>query len=1051
MTAPTPEPIDELLAQAGWVRRLARSLVQDSASADDLAQGALAAALANPPEKGRPVRPWLARVVTNLARKETRAAIHRQDRERVHSEAAEHVPGTDQLMEEMEQQTRIARFVSELDEPYRSVVLLRYYRGQSSAEIARRQGAPGATVRSQLARGLDQLRARLAEDADGEPDRMRAGLLLAAGLGGQAPWAVPSAAATLGATSTTLATPSLLLMSSGTKALLVCAALATALAGVIGWHSMGSTNPLVPDPVEASRAASLEPDASAAASDPEQSGDDAAEASSRFSIAAPEGSVEVAAATEVVTKETTGFYGRAIDGQGQPIVGAEFVSIDELGVPRGLGMSEPSGPEGRVHIELPRKAFFTYGGRKESNTYLALEAPGFATNFSVPAAALGSEKDLGDLVLSPGATVVGMVLDEASVPVADALVVAGISGEDTEAFKAVMGPEREGGRATTRSDKLGRFRLQGVPVGRSLVWAGAPGKAWAVSESLDLDARTVESGVTLVLRPLGAESMVQGVVEGPRGAPVANAKVVYRHPSQFDEQTMECDGSGAFAVAVPAGLTGRFRAYGPDEDFGPSAEVLIAAGEDQARLALTERRVIQLLVLSKVDGKPIERAVVMTHPELEDTHFMDARWLRTGADGRVDVLVPGQAFRFSVGGTGWDYLMFGAYEPASAPTEMTVELERVPMIRGVVRAGDQPVAGAEIKLVRDCEARFRPLASGFPLRLFGGGSYGAESDAEGRFAIPIGSSSEDPPVLLVSKDGFALTEVALGAVDESKGLDGVEVELSTGGSLEGSVSLGPGRSPASVVIAVSRGDGHPHYARPGADGRYRFDRLTPGPWRVEDRDIEPEGRVFGMANGDEHPLRWDCEVHEGKTTVHDLDLRWQDGLQVEGQVTWDGLGPKGWTASLEGPDHADRPWTPRLVKLDDEGRFALDARPGRAKLVLRSPEGAPVRMLLERTITVGPEGRLHRFEFTAGAFQGQVDPAARQLRLFHRIDGQTWLEVHFEADASGHFQIPKAPAGKASLQASEQVSGGMAMYVGWSGLGMVDIAPGATTEVDFSD
>ena len=574
--------------------------------------------------------------------------------------------------------------------------------------------------------------------------------------------------------------------------------------------------------------------------------------------------------------------------------------------------------------------------------------------------------------------------------------------------------------------------------------------AWTASESLDLKAGVAKTGVTLMLEPLGADAMVQGVVEDPHGAPMPGAKVVYQYLEQLDEQTILCDEFGAFEVALPAGLTGRFRAHDPGETFGPCAETLLAAGEAQARLTLTERRVIKLLVVSKADGLPIERALIMTAPEAEGSDFMDSRWLRTGADGRVDVLVPGEPFQFSVGGTGWDYQVLGVYEPGSAPTEMTVELEGVPMIRGLVRAGDQPVAGAAINAVRECEDRFRPLASGFPLRLFDGGAYGVKSDDEGRFAVPVGSASQGSLVLLVAKDGFALAEVSLGAIDESKGLDGVEVELSTGGSLEGRVTLGPGRSPASVVVGVSRGDGRPRFTRPGPDGRYRFDGLTPGPWRVEDRDIEPEGRVFGMAQGDEHPLRWDCDVREGETTVHDLDLRWQDGLQVEGQVTWDGRGPEGWTASLEAPGHADRPWTPRLVTLDAEGHFALDARPGSAKLVLRSPERPGVRMLLERKITVGPEGRLHRFDFTSGAIQGHVNPSALQLRLFHRIDGQTKLEVHFEADASGSFQVPVAPSGEASFQASKQVSSGMdGSYLGWFGLGMVDIAAGGTAEVDF--
>jgi len=48
-----------------------------------------------------------------------------------------------------------------LDEPYRSVVVLRYYHELSSEEIAQRLGSKAATVRTQLARAHELLRAKL--------------------------------------------------------------------------------------------------------------------------------------------------------------------------------------------------------------------------------------------------------------------------------------------------------------------------------------------------------------------------------------------------------------------------------------------------------------------------------------------------------------------------------------------------------------------------------------------------------------------------------------------------------------------------------------------------------------------------------------------------------------------------------------------------------------------------------------------------------------------------------------------------------------------------
>nr|MBC8328353.1 RNA polymerase sigma factor [Planctomycetota bacterium] len=49
----------DLIAELGWLNRLARSLVRDPATADDLAQDTVEAALANPPGNlGSGIRPW---------------------------------------------------------------------------------------------------------------------------------------------------------------------------------------------------------------------------------------------------------------------------------------------------------------------------------------------------------------------------------------------------------------------------------------------------------------------------------------------------------------------------------------------------------------------------------------------------------------------------------------------------------------------------------------------------------------------------------------------------------------------------------------------------------------------------------------------------------------------------------------------------------------------------------------------------------------------------------------------------------------------------------
>ena len=65
-------PIEELLAHAEWLRRLARSLAADDGTADGLVQETWLAAVQRPPRTGGRSRAWLATVLRNFARQRGR-------------------------------------------------------------------------------------------------------------------------------------------------------------------------------------------------------------------------------------------------------------------------------------------------------------------------------------------------------------------------------------------------------------------------------------------------------------------------------------------------------------------------------------------------------------------------------------------------------------------------------------------------------------------------------------------------------------------------------------------------------------------------------------------------------------------------------------------------------------------------------------------------------------------------------------------------------------------------------------------------------------------
>ena len=151
---------DSLLAEIGWIRRLALQLVRDAAEADDVVQQTLLAALEQRGGPPRELKPWLAAVARRQAAFARRTSARRAQREAV-AARSEALPSAEELASRAEVQRALVDAVLALDEPYRSAVLLRYFEGLEPAEIARRRRIPPGTVRSHLSRGLAELRTAL--------------------------------------------------------------------------------------------------------------------------------------------------------------------------------------------------------------------------------------------------------------------------------------------------------------------------------------------------------------------------------------------------------------------------------------------------------------------------------------------------------------------------------------------------------------------------------------------------------------------------------------------------------------------------------------------------------------------------------------------------------------------------------------------------------------------------------------------------------------------------------------------------------------------------
>jgi len=168
MTFPAASvPIDQLLAQREWVRRVARAMVRDENDADDLEQGLWLEILQRPPRSGRSLRGWfftaLRRDRTDARRSEERRAAREESQAR-----AEAIPSAEKLIATADAHKRVVVAVMDLDDPYRSTVLYRFFEDLPPSAIAERQGVPVETVRTRLKRALAQLRERFDAESGGD-------------------------------------------------------------------------------------------------------------------------------------------------------------------------------------------------------------------------------------------------------------------------------------------------------------------------------------------------------------------------------------------------------------------------------------------------------------------------------------------------------------------------------------------------------------------------------------------------------------------------------------------------------------------------------------------------------------------------------------------------------------------------------------------------------------------------------------------------------------------------------------------------------------------
>lgn len=1033
------DPLDHSLdihEQDRFVRRLAARLVGPGEAAD-LAQEAWRVALSRPrPSEAHPAA-WLTGIVKRLAlatRRQSARSVAATLDPNLHETESTTQPQDVVARTELEQ--RLISAVLALPEPRRTIVLLHIREEETSIAIGRKLNLPDGTVRWHLKSALDDLRARLDKEHQGN---RRAWLAPVTALA-RSPWNRTEPYSALHEEVLSMKFKVTAFATVAASALISCAFLLQSEAPSAPPSApntqpkvVAAPNPVLPDRASTESSENLTP----------RKSDGKTLSSHRFRV-----------------------RGKAVDLAGEPLPAVEIASrpLARSLQPRAAAFTSrtQSSANGSFEFDLDLEVDPSDPTRVVEHEVQARRTgflPAFRSTLS-PAIGFRDVIELGNIALAEGKRLNGSVVDENGKGIAGVVVHA--VTDEVDASIHEFGVDEQDTWPTTTTNSTGEFEFSEISQPWVTVVADAPQYvvSWAPRISL-ADPRDTPS-VRVKLTGLG-NRVIEGDCLDAQGNPIPNASLSmqWRVGRATLSKTLRADASGHYRIRalddVPRSIT---------LSHGGLAVSLsdVRPGNRSANLDLRNSMVARIHVLDATTKLPIRDLTV-------GVNLVGGNVLSPNDLPRIDSNSPGDVL-FNISGAGELTILLSApgYGEASAgpftkdttPLVSTVEIEPSPfgtpeprrMLHVLVRSASGPIAGAHVDLSEASLLDFRGIRVRCPDSLPTGQ---IKTDEKGRAGIDIQHTEpmfDDAFVIRSIAESFApgesrvfdLSDPSIGTATEP-----LIIELAQPGSIQGKVRTRPEdkRNVAGWVVAAWREFGIPRLTRASADGSFRFDGLTPGPWHVETRPFEFDFREIGSWSIASEPTDSNPNVTVNAGQTVEFDCLAEDAMptRLQGKLFADSGHRVGWTVRLDRversaveKDFADGSYEPSMQ--GQKGAAAAVHPDGTFELTVHSAGD----YLVTATDTSLPDGSGSSIAQLVTLKSGS-NTLALGLR-FGRIEGTIELPSSLASEAQSAESGVALPIRWHSLRAVDRFAYGVSRC-GPSGNFLIESVPEGEIEIDL--